>query len=313
MTVATIPFPAAGTPPPAASGSAVPVLEPPFHDTAPADEILLSRVRAGDTSAFGELWARHRSAARAVAWRYGEIADPDDVVQEASRVMLGAILRGGGPFGDFRPYLAVTVRNAAISLARRHVAEPVGDAAEVAAYGHSSVGDSASSALDGIVMARAFKALPARWQEVLWYVCVEDLSTAAAGSILGLSPNATAALAKRARDGLRLAWLEAHLNDARFSAGCRERAVDYFSYIRGTLAPEKAARVARHIARCGSCAGLIVEIYASITGRPPRDAASSRTADRTAVEKPATSAAVVSHEHIQRTSMVSGTAAGAQS
>lgn len=229
------------------------------------DDVLLSRVRGGDRAAFGELWRRHAGAARAIAWRYAGIADPEDSLQEASRVILAAILRGGGPFGEFRPYLAVTVRNSAISMSRRHVPEPVGDVLEVADLTPSTSSDSASSVLEGIVMARAFKTLPSRWQEVLWYVCVEDLSMAQAGGILGLSPNATAALAKRAREGLRMAWLEAHLSDERFGDSCRELASGYSAYIRDGLSVERSEATAEHLAGCESCVGLTVEIRGSIS------------------------------------------------
>jgi RNA polymerase sigma factor (sigma-70 family) len=228
------------------------------------DHVLVSRVRGGDRDAFGELWRRHAGAARSIAWRYAGLADPDDSLQEASRVVLAAILRGGGPFGEFRPYLAVAIRNAAISMSRRHVPEPVGDAVEIAEFTRSTVGDSTSKVLEGLVMARAFKALPARWQEVLWYVCVEDLSTAEVGNILGLSPNGTAALAKRARDGLRTAWMEAHLNDASFGPQCRTLTSDYSAYCRDNLTPERSDEIAEHLADCASCTGLIAEIRDSV-------------------------------------------------
>ena len=59
---------------------------------------------------------------------------------------------------------------------------------------------------------QAFASLPERWQLVLWHTEVEGRSAAEVAPILGLAPNAVAALAYRAREGLRQAYLNAHIH-----------------------------------------------------------------------------------------------------
>jgi hypothetical protein len=61
------------------------------------------------------------------------------------------------------------------------------------------------------VAARAFRRLPERWRTVLWLTEVEQESPAEVAPLLGLSPNAVAALAYRAREGPAPAYLQEHL------------------------------------------------------------------------------------------------------
>src|SRR5687768_6515047 len=76
-----------------------------------SDRELLARVRAGDPSAFGELWERHEPEARAFA-RYLTRSphESDDVVAEAFAKVLRAIHGGAGPTETFRPYLMTAIR-----------------------------------------------------------------------------------------------------------------------------------------------------------------------------------------------------------
>lgn len=48
--------------------------------------------------------------------------------------------------------------------------------------------------------------LPERWRNALWYSEVEQLTSSEVAGVLGISPNAAAALTYRAREGLRRAW-----------------------------------------------------------------------------------------------------------
>ena len=50
----------------------------------------------------------------------------------------------------------------------------------------------------------AYKRLPPRWQTVLWYTEIEGLELAEAAVMMGMSTNSVAALAYRAREGLRM-------------------------------------------------------------------------------------------------------------
>ena len=65
--------------------------------------------------------------------------------------------------------------------------------------------DSVDLALDRSMVAQVFRALPTRWQEVLWYTEVEQLRPQSVAPFLGMSANAVAALSHRAREGFRRA------------------------------------------------------------------------------------------------------------
>ena len=85
------------------------------------------------------------------------------------------------------------------------------------------------------LISRAFTSLPERWRTVLWQVEVEGERPAAVAPSFGLSPNAMAALARRAREGLRAAYLQAHLT-AEASEDCRATVSRLGNYVRGDLA-----------------------------------------------------------------------------
>ncbi|MBD7949376.1 sigma-70 family RNA polymerase sigma factor [Oerskovia rustica] len=225
------------------------------------DVELVAQVRAGDREAYADLWQRHHGAALSVARQYAGIADPEDIVQEATRAVLAAILAGGGPYGAFRPYLNQTVRNTAISMSRRRAPQPVGDLHDVAERSlDDAVEDPADGSLEKLVTVRAFKALPLRWRSVLWLTCVEGLNVRDAGARLGLSPNATSALAVRAREGLRKEWLRAHLSDHRLAVTCRTVVEQLPALERGTLSAEEQRRVETHLRDCLHCSIVAAEI-----------------------------------------------------
>ena len=58
------------------------------------------------------------------------------------------------------------------------------------------------------MIARAFASLPERWQAVLWHTEIEGARPADVAPLLGLTANGVAALAYRAREGLRQAYLQ---------------------------------------------------------------------------------------------------------
>src|SRR5436190_1737130 len=83
--------------------------------------------------------------------------------------------------------------------------------------------------------SRACRSLPQRGQAVLWDLDVEGMAPAETSVLLGLTPNATSALAVRAREGLKNAWLQAHLNDKDVPEECRWTTERMGQYVRGTL------------------------------------------------------------------------------
>jgi hypothetical protein len=69
----------------------------------------------------------------------------------------------------------------------------------------------------------------------------------------GLSANATAALARRARQGLRAAYLQAHLAVNRSSDGCSAVVEKLGSYTAGSVTGVEARRIRTHLLGCSSC------------------------------------------------------------
>lgn len=224
-----------------------------------ADHELVRRARRGDRAAYAELWRRHHQAGLRVARAVTRL-DADDIVAEAFARILRIVLAGGGPEGAFRPYLYTTIKNVAASQGRA-TKEFVVDDLEVLLDPGEAEDDVAIGALDRSLTAQAFRSLPERWQTVLWYTEVEGLDPHEAAPLLGLSANATAALSFRAREGLRVAWLQAHVDAAQVEGECRWAAEHLGEHERDRLRPRDAERLAFHLAHCAHCAIVSEEVH----------------------------------------------------
>jgi RNA polymerase sigma factor (sigma-70 family) len=222
-----------------------------------SDEALVEQTRAGDQRAFAELWRRHfRSGAR-VARQFTSI-DADDLVSEAYTRIYQRVLAGGGPTGAFRPYLYTTIRNLASTwgAASKHV--QVDDIADF--EDPDTLEDPAAIALDRTLTARAFRSLPDRWQSVLWYTEVEGMDPHEVAPLLGMSANGVAALSYRAREGLRKAWLQAHINDATASGECQWTISRIGEHARKGLSARDSERMGAHLATCTKCTIISEEV-----------------------------------------------------
>jgi RNA polymerase sigma factor (sigma-70 family) len=226
----------------------------------PSDAALLERVRAGDRDAYGELYVRHEPAATSLA-RYLTRSnhEADDVVADAFARVLRAIKGGAGPTEAFRPYLLTAVRRTVWRHAEEsnhHRLAASEDEAELLDLRLSVEPEDRTD--EGIIL-RAFQELPERWQLVLWHTEIEGQPPAAVAPLLGLSPNATAALAVRAREGLRQAFLQAHLQ-ARPAESCRFSVEHLGSFVRDGLGKRDNAKVEAHLAQCEECRELQADL-----------------------------------------------------
>jgi RNA polymerase sigma factor (sigma-70 family) len=149
------------------------------------------------------LWAEHQPAARRVALALVPPDAADDIVAEAFARVLAAMARSGPPRA-FRPYLLAAVRN----LARDWLSDRYRETSAADPWGAPSQGADVAvvRAEELAVVGRAFDSLPARWRAVLWQTEVEGRLPAELAAVSGMSANAVAALASRARTGLALAW-----------------------------------------------------------------------------------------------------------
>ncbi|MCW4457687.1 sigma-70 family RNA polymerase sigma factor [Microbacterium sp. MPKO10] len=225
-----------------------------------SDASLLERTRNGDEAAYAELWRRHSAAGMTVARSITSSLDHDDLVQEAFVRVFTAVRRGGGPKGAFRPYLFTTLRNTAAEWGRKR-RETSLDTLET--FEDPSTSEAATeAALDRGLTATAFRSLPTRWQEVLWYSEVEQMTPAEVGPLLGMKANSVAALAYRAREGLRQAWIQAHINAAAEGSDCRWTLERMGSYTRSALGKRDTVRFDNHLDECAKCTIVLAEAKA---------------------------------------------------
>lgn len=216
------------------------------------EEELLDRAQNGDKTAFGALYLRHREAARKVAAMCASSsADAEDAVAEGFARVFAALPRMAGRDISFRPYLLTAVRNAATDRLRRERRVDLRDTVPDGP-GALTVDDVALLGLERNLVGEALQALPSRWRTVLWLTEVEGLSPAEVSRRIGIKPNAVAALAYRARKGLREAYLQAHLR-AEASEECRATVSRLSHYVRGELADKERILLQAHLDVCAKC------------------------------------------------------------
>ncbi|MDT0326833.1 sigma-70 family RNA polymerase sigma factor [Nocardiopsis lambiniae] len=224
------------------------------------DSEFIRRVRDGETSAYAVLYERHAASARGLARQLlRSDAEVEDAVAEAFTRVLSVIQRGGGPTDSFRPYLLTAVRNAAYDRGRGEKRQVVTDDMESLDPGVPFV-DPALEGLERSLIARAFLSLPERWQAVLWHTEIEGAKPSEAAAVLGLNANGVAALAYRAREGLRQAYLQMHLAGGAVAEPCRPTVGLLGAYVRGGLSKRDTAKVDGHLDGCADCR----EVYAEL-------------------------------------------------
>nr|WP_165310689.1 sigma-70 family RNA polymerase sigma factor [Microbacterium protaetiae] len=228
---------------------------PALEETADADLVELSR--SGDTDAFGELWRRHYPAGITVARSITSSLEPDDLVQEAYTRIYRSLQRGGGPTGSFRAYLFTSIRNTAAAWGRARRETAIDELDAIADPGTEE--QAAEDALDRGLTHQAFRSLPTRWQEVLWYTEIEQMKPAEVAPLLGMKANAVAQLAVRAREGLRAAWVQAHLRSVADGSDCQWTIERLGAYARGGLGKRDKGKVERHLHACARCAIVAAE------------------------------------------------------
>ncbi|MGW0898529.1 sigma-70 family RNA polymerase sigma factor, partial [Streptomyces goshikiensis] len=256
-----------------------------------SDADLVARMRGGDDGAYEELFRRHADAVRRYArgcCRDGHTAD--DLTAEVFARTLQAVRGGAGPDQSVRAYLLTTVRRVAAAWAktarREQLVEDFVVFAEQAAAGaDSGVGLSGGDTLElgadvramqeaeRSLAMRAFRSLPERWQAVLWHTTVEEASPSAIAPLFGLSANATAVLASRAREGLKQAYLQAHVSSALSEGGdCARYADRLGAYARGGLRMRAERGLRGHLEECVKCrlaAGELKDVNAGIPALLP--------------------------------------------
>jgi RNA polymerase sigma factor (sigma-70 family) len=225
----------------------------------PSDAELIARVRGGDLEAYGELFGRHHLAAERMARQLVPANDADDLASDAFAKVLDALRSGGGPDVSFRAYLLTTVRRVHVDRVRS--GRKVQTTDDIASYERTpeTFDDPTVTGFESGAAAKAFASLPERWQAVLWHTEVEGEKPAAIAPLLGLTANGVSALAYRAREGLRQAYLQQHLADV---AGdrCRWTTERLGAYVRGGLTKRENRNVREHLDECAKCTAVYLEL-----------------------------------------------------
>jgi len=218
------------------------------------DAELINAVRGGDVSAFGVLYERHLVAAKRAAVCLARTqAEREDLIAEAFTRVLRMLREGRGPNEEFRPYLLVTLRNTAISGTSRGA--PVSLYAEVPEVVPVRGADGAViDRWNASAASAAFASLPERWRVVLWHTEVENESPAEVAPLLGMRPNSVAALAYRAREGLRQAYLRMHTPEPP-RRECRPTVDKLAGYVRHNVPLPLSRKIGKHLNVCPECRG----------------------------------------------------------
>ncbi|MFK0044316.1 sigma-70 family RNA polymerase sigma factor [Streptomyces sp. NPDC090741] len=231
-----------------------------LHDLSEAQLCALLRERdsapgADVSDVMGEVFARHHNAVLAYARTCcRDLATASDLAAEAFARTYRAVAWGAGPEYAWRPYLLTCVRRLATEWARRGARTQLSDDFDTWAAGLSDGQDVEGAALlaeEGSLVLRAYRSLPERWQAVLWHVVVEHEPAAETARRLGISAGGVGSLAARAREGLREAYLRAHL-DQSASDECRH----YGGMLAAALRrPGKRVTrdLGRHLRACDDC------------------------------------------------------------
>lgn len=250
-----------------------------------SDPDLVARVRGGDDSSYEELYRRHADAVRRYArgcCRDGHTAE--DLTGEVFARTLQAIRGGSGPDAAVRAYLLTTVRRVAASWGNTAKREQLVD--DFALFSVSAAGSSVNEGTSDLgadvramheaeqsLAIRAFRTLPERWQAVLWHTAVEEESPSEIAPLLGLTANATAVLAHRAREGLRQAYLQAHVSSALTAEGSCARYADRLgAHARGGLRMRADRELRKHLDDCAKCrlaAAELADVNAALRGLLP--------------------------------------------
>ncbi|MFD3941757.1 sigma-70 family RNA polymerase sigma factor [Streptomyces sp. NPDC058579] len=258
------------------------VLPPPV-ELPPSDADLIQLMRGGDDSAYEELFRRHSEAVRRYARTCCRDAHTaDDLTAEVFARTLQAVRGGAGPEQAVRAYLLTTVRRVAANWTRtqkrEHLVEDFAVFAAQAARS-SEVSDQDTLDLGADVMAmheaeqslamQAFRSLPERWQAVLWHTTVEEESPSDVAPLFGLTANATAVLASRAREGLKQAYLQAHVSTSLTAGGdCARYADRLGAYARGGLRMRAERGLRKHLEECAKCRLAVGELEHVNAGIP---------------------------------------------
>ncbi|MFE6844747.1 RNA polymerase sigma factor [Streptomyces sp. NPDC057686] len=189
----------------------------------------------------------------------------EDLASEAFVRTLEAIRDGHGPSAAWRPYLLSVVRRTAAQWAASERRTELSEDFErwCDGYAGAAGGPSAEDRLlhyeDRRMVLHGFHSLPERWRAVLWRNEVDRQPVSVVARALGLSRSGVSSLAARAREGLREAYLAAHLRRTGGKEECRR-----YGSLLAAAARKPGTRVksvlAAHLGACPACRRAMAEL-----------------------------------------------------
>ncbi|QIM19114.1 sigma-70 family RNA polymerase sigma factor [Leucobacter coleopterorum] len=210
-------------------------------------------------AAFAELYSRYRGVAFARALHLVRSSHhAEDIVAEVFAKIFAALQKGLGPRTSFIAYLFTALRGelGRATKTERNTSALADD--ELEKLPAVAIEDVSVQHMENDLLARALGSLSESWQRVLWLTEVEGLSHDQAGELLELSGNAVAALAFRAREGLRVAYLQQYIEQS--APGCRGVAAFLAGYVRGSLPARKRKVASEHLQYCKVCAVQVAKL-----------------------------------------------------
>ncbi|WP_051196405.1 sigma-70 family RNA polymerase sigma factor [Jonesia quinghaiensis] len=218
-----------------------------------SDTLLLRQAARADSDAFEALWNRHVEAVQNTARSLSPTCDPEDVAQECFTRLLAALQAGDTVDGPVRPYLYVLAKHIITSWQEPVVPAPNSQLPDI--------WEETTEAFDyNENVVSAFRSLPPEWRSVLWYTEVEGMAPSELAPVMGISANAVAALAYRAREGLRNAWLQTHVTATPQAGECAWATERIATHARASLSPRQTQRMQRHLHLCPTCPQLLAEV-----------------------------------------------------
>nr|BFE51542.1 hypothetical protein GCM10017745_49690 [Saccharothrix mutabilis subsp. capreolus] len=123
-------------------------------------------------------------------------------------------------------------------------------------------------------LACAFAALPPGWRLVLWRVEVEGLTVASLAETFGLPPSTAVALLYRAREGLRIAYLD-EVENPSGGPECDDVLPKVDAWRRRRLSEADGLAVGSHLSTCPRCR-FVWDALQEVAGTGTRGRAPSR-------------------------------------
>jgi len=228
-----------------------------------ADTQLVEAAADGEQAAFAELYRRHvdkaMGAARGVV---SNAHDTADAVSDAFANVFRVVRAGRFPPGaGFEAYMVTAARRAAIDQVRR-AARIVSDDGMDQTEMHSTEvrpSERVVAVESAALVARAFSGLATHLRAVLYLTEVEGMPMREAAALLGVTPNACAQRAVRARARLRQRYLQAHVAPAADPA-CRHTVDRLGAYVGAGLSTRDVGKVEAHLEGCETCRHRVVEL-----------------------------------------------------